>query len=74
MVVISDVAKSTITVRNAVTVKRKLVTASKGRLFNACFPSTVELPQQNADSKASSDAIIALSFHTNVDVMPNVTK
>ena len=38
------------------------------------MPRTVELPQQKADSKASNDAIIVLSFHSNSNVLPNVTK
>ena len=43
-----------------VIIKRKAVTKLKGKYCKACFPSTVELPQQKAARSANIAAIIVL--------------
>ena len=45
-----------------------------GKYVNACFPRTVELPQQNAANNANNAAIIALLSQPDIGLVPNVTK
>ena len=50
------------------------VTTSNVSCFNACFPRTVELPQQNEAKRAHNDAIVDLSSQFPKGLFPKVTR
>ena len=57
-----------------VNINRKAVTTLNGKKINACFPSTVELPQQKAANKENNAAMSVLLFPVDIGLLPNVTK
>ena len=57
-----------------VIIKRKAVTTLYGKKINACFPSTVELPQQKAANNENSAAISVLLSPIGIGLLPKVTR
>ena len=57
-----------------VIINRIAVTRLNDKQINACFPNTVELPQQKAANKENNAAMSVLLSPVDIGLLPNVTR